>query len=98
MRSAAAPLPSPPRVTAIAAADDITKMKVLFKSKSRTPTDVVRQMRELLIYVDLHSGSRRQAGGEGEIESDRSSYFDPTSLPSDLTWIAHESGNHLSLA
>ncbi|KAM3365079.1 hypothetical protein ACQJBY_015070 [Aegilops geniculata] len=33
-------------------------MKGLFKSKPRTPADVVRQTRELLIYVDLHAGSR----------------------------------------
>ncbi|XP_072990716.1 putative MO25-like protein At5g47540 isoform X1 [Typha latifolia] len=33
-------------------------MKGLFKSKPRTPADVVRQTRELLIYVDLHYNSR----------------------------------------
>jgi hypothetical protein len=33
-------------------------MKGLFKSKPRTPADVVRQTRELLIYLDLHSASR----------------------------------------
>ncbi|KAL6856198.1 hypothetical protein ACP4OV_019000 [Aristida adscensionis] len=33
-------------------------MKGLFKPKPRTPADVVRQTRELLVYVDVHSGSR----------------------------------------
>uniref|UniRef100_M8BIM1 Putative MO25-like protein n=1 Tax=Aegilops tauschii TaxID=37682 RepID=M8BIM1_AEGTA len=33
-------------------------MKGLFKSKPRTPADVVRQTRELLISVDLPAGSR----------------------------------------
>lgn len=57
-RPAASPLPSPPRATAVGAADDGAKMKGLFKSKPRTPPDVVRQTRELLIYLDLHAGSR----------------------------------------
>ncbi|TVU38185.1 hypothetical protein EJB05_11541 [Eragrostis curvula] len=33
-------------------------MKGLFKSKPRTPADVVRQTRELLVYLDLNSGPR----------------------------------------
>ncbi|CAL5084971.1 unnamed protein product [Urochloa decumbens] len=33
-------------------------MKGLFKSKPRTPVDVVRQTRENLVYLDLNSGSR----------------------------------------
>ncbi|KAJ8499388.1 hypothetical protein OPV22_009940 [Ensete ventricosum] len=33
-------------------------MKGLFKSKPRTPADIVRHTRELLIYVDLNSNSR----------------------------------------
>ncbi|XP_010905891.1 putative MO25-like protein At5g47540 isoform X1 [Elaeis guineensis] len=33
-------------------------MKGLFKSKPRTPADVVRQMRDLLIYVDLNWNSQ----------------------------------------
>uniref|UniRef100_A0A0D9X0W2 MO25-like protein n=2 Tax=Leersia perrieri TaxID=77586 RepID=A0A0D9X0W2_9ORYZ len=40
-------------------------MKGLFKSKPRTPADVVRQTRELLIFLDLHSGSR---GGDAKRE------------------------------
>lgn len=68
-------LPSPPRApplssasaaaAALAAADDGAKMKGLFKSKPRTPADVVRQTRELLIFLDLHSGSR---GGDAKRE------------------------------
>uniref|UniRef100_A0A0E0ALY6 MO25-like protein n=5 Tax=Oryza TaxID=4527 RepID=A0A0E0ALY6_9ORYZ len=50
---------------ALAAADDGAKMKGLFKSKPRTPADVVRQTRELLIFLDLHSGSR---GGDAKRE------------------------------
>jgi calcium binding protein 39 len=75
-RPAASPLPSPPRApplassasaaaAALAAADDGAKMKGLFKSKPRTPADVVRQTRELLIFLDLHSGSR---GGDAKRE------------------------------
>ncbi|GJN11195.1 hypothetical protein PR202_ga29368 [Eleusine coracana subsp. coracana] len=56
------PLPSPPRLpstsAAAAAADEASKMKGLFKSKPRTPADVVRQTRELLVYIDLNSGPR----------------------------------------
>ncbi|CAL9083229.1 unnamed protein product [Musa acuminata var. zebrina] len=33
-------------------------MKGLFKSKPRTPAEIVRHTRELLIYVDLNSNSR----------------------------------------
>ncbi|ONM59130.1 Putative MO25-like protein [Zea mays] len=33
-------------------------MKGLFKSKPRTPVDIVRQTRECLVYLDLHSDSR----------------------------------------
>jgi hypothetical protein len=33
-------------------------MKGLFKSKPRTPVDIVRQTREGLVQLDLHSGSR----------------------------------------
>jgi calcium binding protein 39 len=33
-------------------------MRGLLKSKPRTPPDVVRQTRELFIYIDLHSASR----------------------------------------
>ncbi|KAJ3672999.1 hypothetical protein LUZ60_006373 [Juncus effusus] len=33
-------------------------MKGLFKSKPRTPADVVRQTRELLVYLDLNSSGR----------------------------------------
>jgi len=62
-RPKASPLPSPPRLTAAvaaaaAAADDGAKMKGLFKSKPRTPVDIVRQTREGLVQLDLHSGSR----------------------------------------
>jgi hypothetical protein len=38
-------------------------MKGLFKSKPRTPADVVRQTRELLIFIDLNSnisGAKRE--------------------------------------
>jgi calcium binding protein 39 len=63
-------LPSPPRLTAsaaaaAAAADDGAKMKGLFKSKPRTPVDVVRQTRENLVHLDLNSGSR---GGDAKRE------------------------------
>lgn len=75
-RPAASPLPSPPRApplassasataAALAAADDGAKMKGLFKSKPRTPADVVRQTREHLIFLDIHSGSR---GGDAKRE------------------------------
>jgi hypothetical protein len=40
-------------------------MKGLFKSKPRTPVDVVRQTRENLVHLDLHSGSR---GGDAKRE------------------------------
>lgn len=33
-------------------------MKGLFKSKQRTPADIVRHTRELLIYIDLNANSR----------------------------------------
>ncbi|ONM24775.1 Putative MO25-like protein [Zea mays] len=33
-------------------------MKGLFKTKPRTPVDIVRQTRECLVHLDLHSGSR----------------------------------------
>ncbi|XP_074574042.1 putative MO25-like protein At5g47540 [Curcuma longa] len=33
-------------------------MKGLFKSKPRTPADIVRHTRELLIYIDLNANSR----------------------------------------
>ncbi|CAN6459933.1 unnamed protein product [Victoria cruziana] len=33
-------------------------MKGLFKSKPRTPAEIVRQARDLLVYADLHSESR----------------------------------------
>ncbi|KAG8064950.1 hypothetical protein GUJ93_ZPchr0004g40297 [Zizania palustris] len=63
---AALPLPSPPRgPPASATTDDGAKMKGLFKSKPRTPTDVLRQTSELLIFLDLHSGSR---GGDAKRE------------------------------
>jgi hypothetical protein len=48
-------LPSTSAAAAAAAADEAGKMKALFKSKPRTPADVVRQTRELLVYVDLNS-------------------------------------------
>jgi calcium binding protein 39 len=50
---------------AAAAADDGAKMKGLFKSKPRTPVDVVRQTRENLVHLDLNSGSR---GGDAKRE------------------------------
>ncbi|KAG2646511.1 hypothetical protein PVAP13_2KG512500 [Panicum virgatum] len=40
-------------------------MKGLFKSKPRTPVDVVRQTRENLVHLDLNSGSR---GGDAKRE------------------------------
>ena len=86
-RPAASPLPSPPRATAAAAADDGAKMKGLFKSKPRTPPDVVRQTRELLIYLDIHSSSR-PADAKRE-EKVRSAFlFRSLSLPTDLARIA----------
>lgn len=33
-------------------------MKGLFKSKPRTPVDVARQTRDLLIFADLHGDAR----------------------------------------
>lgn len=42
------PLPEPTDAGA-----DNAKMKSLFKSKPRTPADLVRQTRDLLIFVDL---------------------------------------------
>lgn len=59
-------MPSPPRLTAAAAADDGAKMKGLFKSKPRTPVDIVRQTREGLVQLDLQSGSR--SGGDAKRE------------------------------
>ncbi|XP_020091065.1 putative MO25-like protein At5g47540 isoform X1 [Ananas comosus] len=43
-------------------------MKGLFKSKPRTPADVVRQTRDLLIYVDLQGSSRDAKREEKMIE------------------------------
>ena len=37
---------------------DNKKMKSLFKSKPKTPVDLVRQTRDLLVYADLGSDSR----------------------------------------
>ncbi|KAF5943556.1 hypothetical protein HYC85_017633 [Camellia sinensis] len=37
---------------------DKQKMKGLFKSKPKTPVDLVRQTRDILIYADLNSDSR----------------------------------------
>ena len=34
------------------------QMKGLFKQKPRSPVEVVRQTREMLIYVDMHWNSR----------------------------------------
>lgn len=54
-------------VTAVAAssfrensfgAGDSTKMKGLFKSKPKTPVDLVRQTRELLMYVERVNDTR----------------------------------------
>ncbi|KAG1342182.1 hypothetical protein COCNU_05G004110 [Cocos nucifera] len=52
-------------------------MKGLFKSKPRTPADVVRQTRDLLIYIDINWNTREakreekvpisSRGGEGEV-------------------------------
>lgn len=47
--------------TAAAAATDIdnnVKMKALFKSKPKTPADLVRQTRDLLMYADRTSDTR----------------------------------------
>lgn len=46
---------------AAAAATDIdnnVKMKALFKSKPKTPADLVRQTRDLLMYADRTSDTR----------------------------------------
>lgn len=39
-------------------AGDSTKMKGLFKSKPKTPADLVRQTRELLMYVERVNDTR----------------------------------------
>lgn len=43
------------------------KMKGLFKSKPRTPTDIVRQTRDLLIYADRPSSDPRDAKREEKV-------------------------------
>uniref|UniRef100_A0A199UCE2 MO25-like protein At5g47540 n=1 Tax=Manihot esculenta TaxID=3983 RepID=A0A199UCE2_MANES len=43
-------------------------MKGLFKSKPRTPTDIVRQTRDLLIYADRPSSDPRDAKREEKME------------------------------
>jgi hypothetical protein len=85
-RPKASPLPSPPRLTAsaaaaAAAADDGAKMKGLFKSKPRTPVDVVRQTRENLVHLDLNSGSR---GGDAKREEKVRSNLSPCR---GLSWL-----------
>jgi hypothetical protein len=63
-------------------------MKGLFKSKPRTPPDVVRQTRELLIYLDLHSGSRgADAKREEKVRSN------PAGLPAPIPFPAHGFGS-----
>ena len=88
-RPAASPLPSPPRVTAASASDDGAKMKGLFKSKPRTPADVVRQTRELLIYVDLHAGSR---GADPKREEEKMAELSKNIR--DLKCILYGNGEH----
>lgn len=39
-------------------AGDGTKMKALFKTKPKTPVDVVRQTRELLMFVERVNDTR----------------------------------------
>ena len=45
------------------------RMKGLFKSKPRTPADVVRQTRDLLIYVDQSSSSLSDSKREEKVGS-----------------------------
>ena len=46
---------------------DSNRMKGLFKSKPRTPVDVVRQTRDLLIYVDRSSSSLSDSKREEKV-------------------------------
>ncbi|CAL5408215.1 unnamed protein product [Camellia sinensis] len=50
---------------------DKQKMKGLFKSKPKTPVDLVRQTRDLLIYADLNSDSRESKREEKMSELSR---------------------------
>ena len=45
------------------------RMKGLFKSKPRTPADIVRQTRDLLIYVDQSSSSLSDSKREEKVGS-----------------------------
>ncbi|SPT17182.1 unnamed protein product [Triticum aestivum] len=64
-------------------------MKGLFKSKPRTPADVVRQTRELLIYVDLHAGSR---GADPKREEEKMAELSKNIR--DLKCILYGNGEH----
>ncbi|CAL5344392.1 unnamed protein product [Camellia sinensis] len=50
---------------------DKQKMKGLFKSKPKTPVDLVRQTRDILIYADLNSDSRESKREEKMSELSR---------------------------
>lgn len=61
-RTSPPPQSSPPAVVAAAARQQpgspkSQKMKGLFKSKPRTPVDIVKQTRDLLIYADRNPSS-----------------------------------------
>lgn len=42
-------------------------MKGLFKSKPKTPVDIVRQTRDLLIYVDRSNSEIRESKREEKV-------------------------------
>lgn len=46
---------------------DTAKMKSLFKSKPRTPADLVRQARDLLIFVDLGAPDTKESKREEKV-------------------------------
>ena len=48
---------------------DSKRMKGLFKSKPRTPVDIVRQTRDLLIYADQSSASLSDSKREEKVGS-----------------------------
>ena len=58
------------------------KMKGLFKSKPRTPPEIVRQTRDLLLYTHRASSDLRESKREEKVNPSLPCFFYPNSDPS----------------
>ena len=58
------------------------KMKGLFKSKPRTPPEIVRQTRDLLLYTNRASSDLRESKREEKVNPSLPCFFYPNSDPS----------------